>query len=69
MSKGDVLEQLPNSAKTGRTLDEIASRSRKTWHTNRSSANKKSQDNKTTRILGTPPKANPSDEQSLLVRR
>ncbi len=40
-SKGDVLEQLPNSAKTGHTMEEIAA-GRKVWHTNRPAANKKS---------------------------
>ncbi len=39
-SKGDVLEKLPNSAKTGRTMEEIAA-GRKVWHTNRPAANKK----------------------------
>jgi len=37
----DALERAVTSVKTGRTLEEIASRSRKTWHSNRSETSTK----------------------------
>ena len=35
-SKGDALQKAVTSVKTGRTLDEIADKSRKVWNSNRS---------------------------------
>jgi bifunctional non-homologous end joining protein LigD len=49
-AKGDVLEELPNSAKTGRTMEEIAA-GRKVWNSNRTSSGKSVGSKKAERVV------------------